>query len=301
MVHSRNQFVAQIDRCEGVDVDARSPFKSGWHIDAPFQKHVPRHFINGIDGSVVPLFVAGNLAAHRRMACVNQIADAAQLLVGVFERAARLRLRINLDRRITMPDADACNGKVVLREDKVVLCGKVGTQLVKDIGIVAQHLDLHEHRIPPLIKPDKLFMEVVKRSAGGPQPVLENADVPDLPVVAQHVAHRLDGKPEILKMLLLAHLPRRTQLGFKLGAVDIMLVRDDDLVTAAEKSIHHVFPVELQLTSDFLLGPRCRSSACNSILRRCVRPLWDLPHTHRATRSPPSRADNCSSSSNNRS
>jgi hypothetical protein len=58
MVQTWYHFIAEVNWCEGIDINACPTFKTSGNINAPFQKNVPRHFIHCINRSIIPLFVA---------------------------------------------------------------------------------------------------------------------------------------------------------------------------------------------------------------------------------------------------
>ena len=100
---------------------------------------MPRHLVDCIDGGVVPLFVARDLAAAGGMDGMHKIGHAAHFLIGMLIRAACPGARVHLDSVGTVADARPRDGVIVLRKHEVVVRREIGAVLVEDIRVVPQH------------------------------------------------------------------------------------------------------------------------------------------------------------------
>ncbi len=75
------------------------------------------------------------LGAHGGVAGVDEVAHAADFLVGVLVRPPGVRAGVDLDGGIAVTDAGEGDGVIVLGENQVVVRGEVRSELVEDIRV----------------------------------------------------------------------------------------------------------------------------------------------------------------------
>ncbi len=98
---------------------------------------------------------------------MDQIGDAAQLVLGVVPGLAALRLRVDFEGGEAVAEAGEGDGVIVLGEDEIAIAGIVDRRFVVDVGIGAGEPDLRLVRGAAGIDGDELLVQMIEPCLSG--------------------------------------------------------------------------------------------------------------------------------------